>query len=141
MKRVPWWRSRLIPAPKMTIKSHFPWWVKIIFILVVLGLGAGIARWTYELGRSLPGKNTAASPEQVRTLKAQVGQLTSERDQLSSTANTAQSMLDMARAAQAQLATQLTALEAENVRLKEDLLFFESLLPADTEPVGWRSGA
>lgn len=135
MKYVPWWRSRLIPAPKMTIKSHFPWWVKIVFVLVVLGLGALIAFWAYELGRSLPGKNPAASPEQVRMLKEQVGQLTSERDQLSNTANTtntAQSMLDMARAAQAQLAAQLTALEAENVRLKEDLLFFESLLPANT---------
>lgn len=120
----------------MTVKSHFPWQAKVVFGLVILGLGAIVAFWTYDLGRNVSGQNPPGSKDQLLKLKEQVVSLTSERDQLSSTANTAQSMLDMSRSAQAQLAKQVTTLEAENVRLKEDLLFFESLLPADTSAGG-----
>ena len=40
------------------------------------------------------------------------------------------------RAAHKQLAAQVKALEAENARLKEDLAFFDSLLPAGTGSEG-----
>ena len=44
----------------------------------------------------------------------------------------AESTLNIERAAQKQLTQQAKTLEADNMRLKEDLAFFESLLPADT---------
>lgn len=131
IKRMSGLRSRLATAPKLTIKHHFPWQAKAVFGAVVLGMGALVASWAYDQGRSQVGAGDEPK-QQVQKLKEQVAQLSAERDQLSTTADTAQSKLDMLRATQQQLAAQVSTLEAENVRLKEDLLFFESLLPADT---------
>jgi hypothetical protein len=63
-------------------------------------------------------------------------QLRDERDAFSATVNAAESQINIERAAQKQLVTQVKALEAENIKLKEDLAFFESLLPTDTGPQG-----
>jgi hypothetical protein len=65
-------------------------------------------------------------------MQAQLQKMTAERDRFSTTVNSAESQLTIERAAKQQLATQMKALEAENTKLKEDLVFFESLLPTDT---------
>lgn len=88
--------------------------------------------WTYDLGRSFAGFIPGASREQLATFRDQIDQIKTERDQFSTTVNAAESRLNIERSAQKQLAVQVKALETENVRLKEDLAFFESLLPADT---------
>lgn len=63
-------------------------------------------------------------------------ELGAERDQLSTAVNASESQLNMERAAQKQLAAQVRVLEVENIRLKEDLAFFESLLPGNTGAPG-----
>lgn len=88
--------------------------------------------WTYDLGRSFTGFIPGASREQLSTFRDQFDKVKAERDQFSTTVNAAESQLNIERSAQKQLAAQVKALETENVRLKEDLAFFESLLPADT---------
>lgn len=100
--------------------------------LVVVALGAVLALWIFDLGRDLTGFNPQASKKQVQNLKEQLEKLTAERDRLATVANAAESKLNIESAAQKQLAQQAKTLEADNMRLKEDLAFFESLLPADT---------
>lgn len=131
------WRRRLsVAAPKMTIKTHMPWPLRVVFIASVLGLGAAVAMWTYDLGRSFTGFGAMPSRGQVASLKEQVDKLTTERDQYLSTVNAAESQLNIERSAQKQLASQVKLLEQENTKLKEDLAFFESLLPASTGTQG-----
>jgi hypothetical protein len=96
---------------------------------LLLGLVVVIAVWAYA-GR---GRQEDAKVL-LNQAREQLEKLSSERDQLSALANAAESRLAIERAAQAQLAQQLRALESENSRLKEDLAFFESLLPAATGP-------
>ncbi|MDB5761880.1 MAG: hypothetical protein JWQ21_875 [Herminiimonas sp.] len=115
----------------MTIRTDLPWPLKVAFIGIVLGLGGAVAMWTYDMGRSFTGFNPGAK-EQLATFKEQIDKLSAERDQFSSTVDSAESQLNIERSAQKQLAAQVKALEVENTRLKEDLAFFESLLPADT---------
>ncbi|MFL9927003.1 hypothetical protein PQR62_22215 [Herbaspirillum lusitanum] len=120
-----------IAAPKMTIKRHLPWPLLAVFWAVVLGLGGAIAAWTYELGKNnLPGLHGDAR-EQVETLSEQVKKLTQEKDQLMSSTNSSGSELSIAQSAQTQLAAQVKALASENAKLKEDLAFFDSLLPSN----------
>lgn len=88
--------------------------------------------WTYDLGRSFAGFGPVSSGEQLEQLQQKVAQLTIERDRFSTTVNAAESQLNIERSAQKQLASQVKILESENAKLKEDLAFFESLLPADT---------
>ncbi len=121
-----------VSAPKVSIKSHLPWPLRMMFIAAVLGLGGAIAMWTYDLGRSFTGFIPGASKEQLATFREQVDKIKAERDQFSTTVNAAESQLNIERSAQKQLAAQVKILETENIRLKEDLAFFESLLPADT---------
>ncbi len=92
--------------------------------------------WSYDTGRVMQRVHSDNIREQLANTKEQVEKLTAERDRLSTTVNAAESQLNMERAAQKQLAVQLRNLEADNIRLKEDLTFFESLLPNAIGPQG-----
>ncbi|MBI1890894.1 MAG: hypothetical protein HYS18_09625 [Burkholderiales bacterium] len=120
----------------MTIKTYLPWPLRIVLWVVVLGLGGAVAMWTYEMGRSFAGFPSGPTKEQVAEYRAQIEKLTAERDRFQTTANSAESQINIERSSQKQLATQMRNLELENTRLKEDLAFFESLLPASTGPYG-----
>ena len=121
-----------ISAPKMTIKRHLPWPLRAVFLAVVIGLGGAMAMWAYDLGRNnFSGLNPDGLRDQVVELTEQVKKLNAEREQYSTTANAAESQLNIERSAQAQLAGQIKTLETENAKLKEDLSFFESLLPTN----------
>ncbi len=95
-----------------------------------------MAMWVYDLGRSLTGFNPAVSREKLAIYRQQVEKLQTERDGLSTTVNASHSQRTMEEAAQNQLMKQLKVLETENLKLKEDLAFFESLLPSTTGPQG-----
>ncbi|NUU03426.1 DUF6776 family protein [Herbaspirillum robiniae] len=120
-----------ISAPKMTIKRHLPWPALALLWAVAIGLAIAVAVWTYELGRNnLPGLQGDAG-EQVETLSEQVKKLSAENERLQSASNASQNELKIAQTAQSQLAAQVKNLEAENNRQKEDLAFFDSLLPTN----------
>lgn len=118
-----------ISAPKMTIKSHFPWPIKALFAVAVIALGGASAMWMVDFGRQLTGHDPAINLQQVQALNTQVKDLTVERDRYSTIVNAAESQANIDKAMQAQLSTQITALETDNAKLKEDLAFFEGLLP------------
>lgn len=120
-----------ISAPKMTIKTHLPWPLRAMFFVLVIGLGGALAMWAYDLGRNFAGLNSNAGRDQVASLSDEVKKLSSERDKFSSTAMAAESQLNIERSAQTQLGNQIKTLEAENAKLKEDLSFFQSLLPTN----------
>ncbi len=112
---------------------------KTLLVLFFLGVLASFSYFTYELGGTISG--AAPAKEQLSQLKQQVEKLDSEREKLSSTANSADSELNIERSTQKQLASQVQALTAENNKLKEDLAFFENLIPASSGPEGVRIGA
>jgi hypothetical protein len=136
MKLKLWFRRLSISSPKMAIRTQLPWPMRLLFLALAIGVGGAVAMWTYDKGRGF----TAAPQDDVRAellkYKEQVETLSSERDQYSTTANSAESQLTIERSAQKQLAVQVKTLEMENVRLKEDLAFFDSLLPTATGPLG-----
>lgn len=131
-----WMRRMSISAPRMTIKTQMPWYWRLTLAIVVVVVGGAGALWTYDLGRSLAGINPGVTRKQVAELKDELEKLRAERDQYSTTVNSAESQLNIEKAAQKQLVTQVKTLESENTKLKEDLAFFESLLPADTRSLG-----
>lgn len=108
----------------------------MLFWTILVATGALIAVWTFDLRQGINGRNQENATEQLIIYKEALEKLGGERDKLSSSANAAESQLLIERSAQRQLATQVKTLEAENVRLKEDLAFFESLLPNATGSQG-----
>jgi len=131
------WRRRMsVAAPKVSIRRHLPWPLRLLLVTVVLGLAGAIALATYDLGRSLAGRSSGVSQVEVGSLRERLVQVTAERDRYAGGVDTAESQLQIERSAQQQLAAQVKNLVTENARLKEDLAFFESLLPASTGAAG-----
>lgn len=124
-------RRLSISAPRMTVTTAMPWPTPLVFAVVLLGLGALGGIWTYDYGRALAGMAPRPSDEQLQRAIRQVQDLQQQKEALLTQANTAESQLAMERAAKNQLALQFKIQEAENNRLKEDLAFFERMLPLE----------
>jgi hypothetical protein len=135
MKRKLWRRRLTMSSSQFMVQQKTPWPVQLAKVLLVAALGAG-AMWFYDFAHGLSNSDPHNAKEQLARFQGQVETLTSERDKFSSTVNAAESQLNIERSAQKQLAAQVKSLEAENTRLKEDLAFFESLLPSATGPQG-----
>lgn len=124
-----------VSSPRMTIKSQLPWPMRLVFI-AAMAVGGALALWHYDGGYGLPSSDPENLRERLVRYQDQIDKLTIERDQLSTATNSSESQINIERAAQKQLVAQVKTLEAENTRLKEDLAFFESLLPTATGPQG-----
>lgn len=135
--RLKLWRRRLsVAAPKVSIRHHFPWPLRLVMAAAILGLAGAVALATYDLGRHLAGRGNGVDPAELSHLREQLVQVSAERDKYSGSVDAAESQLQIERSAQKQLATQVKNLVTENARLKEDLAFFESLLPTSTGSQG-----
>ncbi len=123
-------RRRLtISAPTMVIRSHMPWPVRWVLAALTLGFCAAVGLWAFEFGKSIAGLDSDAKEELVQ-LKQEVAKLREERDKAQSISNTSESLLTAEKAAQDKLTGQVKLLENENRALRDDLGFFEKLMPA-----------
>ena len=123
-------RRRLtISSPRMAIRSALPWPVRWAMGAVMLGFSAAIALWTFELGVSIAGLDRDAKLELTK-LREEVAALRAERDKSQSVVNISGSLLTAEKAAQEKMISQIKQLEADNRLLRDDLGFFEKLLPA-----------
>ena len=122
-------RRRLtISAPRMAVRSAMPWPLRCIGVALVLGFCAAISLWAFEFGKSIAGLDHDAKEELVR-LRADVVRLRQEQDKAQSITNTSSSLLIAEKTAIERLAAQIRTLEAENRALRDDLGFFQRLLP------------
>jgi hypothetical protein len=123
-------RRRLtISAPRMKVRSAMPWPLRWASAAIVLGFCGAISLWAFELGKDLAGVDKE-DREELSRLREDVVKLRQERDRVQSILNTSGSAITLERAAQERMASQLRILDAENRALREDLGFFEKLMPA-----------
>jgi hypothetical protein len=123
-------RRRLtISAPRMAVRSAMPWPLRWAVVAIVLGFCGAIGLWAFEFGKQIAGVETGAKEELLR-LRAEVDRLRDDRDKAQSLLNTSGVLATAEKAAQDKLAAQIRALEAENRSLRDDLGFFEKLMPA-----------
>ena len=128
-------RRRLsVSAPRMIVRSHAPWPLRWALAALMLGFSAAIALWAFQLGKQLAGLDAGAPAPQAQAQappsEVDIEQLRAERDRAQGVANSAESLLKAERTTQERLSARIRALEAENLALKDDLGFFERLLPA-----------
>ena len=123
-------RRRLtISAPRMAVRSAMPWPFRWAVVAIVLGFCAAIGLWAFEFGKGIAGLDRDAK-EELTILRTEVVKLRDERDKAQSVLNTSGSLLTAERAAQEKLSSRIQLLESENRALRDDLGFFEKLLPA-----------
>ncbi len=129
-------RRRLsISASRMTVRSHLPWPLRWAAVAVALGFSGALALWAFEVGKGLTGvgMSTREANAAMQEARAQLEEVRRDHERAQSIANTADSLLKAERATQQRLAEQIKALELENLALKDDLGFFERLLPTAGE--------
>ncbi|HXZ54712.1 MAG TPA: DUF6776 family protein [Burkholderiales bacterium] len=120
-----------ISAPRMTVQTHVAWYWRWLGMLVFLSLALALAAWMYDTGRRFAGFDRGELQSQLARLRESMSRLEDEAARLRAIANASESRLKIEQTAQAQLAAQVKTLEDENNRLKEDLAFFENVVPAE----------
>lgn len=123
-------RRRLtISAPRMAVRSALPWPLRWAAAAIVLGFCAAIGLWAFEFGKEIAGVDDGSRHE-LHSLRDEVEELRAQRDKAQSTFNTSANLLTAEKSAQEKLAARVKSLEAENRSLRDDLAFFEHLIPA-----------
>ncbi len=124
-------RRRLtVSAPRMAVRSALPWPFRWAMLAVVFGFCAAIALWAFEFGKVIAGVHSDVQ-EEVVTLRADLEIIRRELDEARVVANTSQTLITAGQAAQEQLLAHNKQLEQEVLGLREDLGFFEKLIPMD----------
>lgn len=122
-----------IAAPRVAIRTHVPWYWRVLLTGVLLGLVMIIAWGTFDFGRRLAGFHQMESDKEQDRLSRQVEGLKAENEALRRTLAAAERQLQIEVATHESVAQQMETTTAENATLKEDLAFFQSLM-ANGEP-------
>ena len=128
-------RRLTVSAPRMAVRSALPWPLRWAVLAIVFGFCAAIGLWAFELGKGitgLDGSNQEALQQtraQVLALRIEVDALKTERDKAQLIANTADTLLTSQKVAQEGLVARNKQLEADQRVLRDDLGFFEKLIP------------
>lgn len=120
-----------ISAPRMTVQTHVAWYWRMLGLIAVLSCSLALAAWMYDAGRRFSGFDRGETELELSQLRERVGKLAAEAAVLRASVNSSESKLQIERTAQTQLGKQVKALEEENAQLKEDLAFFENLIPSE----------
>jgi hypothetical protein len=122
-------RRRLtISAPRMAIRSALPWPLRWLLGAVVLGFSGALGLWAFEFGKDLAGLDRHARQE-LSQLRGEVQRLREDLAGAQAVAHAADSLLTTEKVAQEQLVGQMRQLQADNEALRNDLGFFERLIP------------
>lgn len=118
-----------ISAPRMAVRAALPWylrWLGLIALALVILL---FARATYDFGKKFAGFDQGEADREVQRLREINAKLQQEVAQSRGVAQ-GERQLQIERAAYADLVKQMKALTEENATLKEDLAFFQTLMPS-----------
>jgi hypothetical protein len=120
----------------MSVRSALPWPLRWAVAAIVLGFCAAIGLWAFEFGRDIAGLEKGTKDElahlqaDLAAARSELAHLKEERDQAQSIANTAGTLIATEKASHERVLAQLKQLESDNRTLRDDLGFFEKLIPA-----------
>jgi hypothetical protein len=129
-------RRLTISAPRMSVRSAMPWPLRWAMAAMVLGLCAAIGLWAFEFGRDIAGLDHGTKQELIRlraemsTMQAALELSHEARDKAQSIVNTSGTLVTASKASEDKLMEQVRQLQTENQGLRNDLGFFEKLIPA-----------
>lgn len=127
-------RQRLSPTARtLTIRPQLAWYWRAIGAALLLSVSVAAGLWMYELGREFAGHDTTDARAERAKLRERIAELEAELPRLRAIADTSDSRVQVERTALGQLGQQVKTLEQENARLKEELAFFENVLPGGRE--------
>ncbi len=121
-----------IAAPKVSVRTHVPWYLRWLGLAVMLAFSGALAVWMYDAGRRFAGFDRSEVEQELTTARSELAKLRDELERLRAVSNSADSKVSIERTAQQKLAQQIKGLEQENARVREELAIFESMLSSET---------
>jgi hypothetical protein len=121
-----------IAAPKMSVRTHVPWYLRWLGLALMLVFSAALAAWMWDAGRRFAGFDRGELEQDLAAARDEGAKLREELERLRALANAADSKVVIERTAQQKLAQQIRGLEQENARVREELALFESMLSSET---------
>jgi hypothetical protein len=117
MRRVSRWIQKYFgpAAPHVAVRAEMPWYWRMALAAILVAIGYAAASLRYIGGNA-------------GNLREKVMQLEQENQSLHTQAIHVERQQQVTNVAQTDLAKDLTALQEENVRLKEDVTFYKSIL-------------
>ncbi len=119
-----------IDAPRMSVRAAVPWYWRVLIGIVLAVLIIVLARYTYNFGRRFAGFDHTEAEAEVTRLTDQLERQRAELETLRGKVAGSDRQLQMERATFDDVKKQVKALTGENATLKEDLAFFQTLMPS-----------
>ena len=119
-----------ISAPRIAVRAAIPWywrWLGLVALALVILV---LARATYDFGKQFAGFDQSEADREVQQLSASNSKLQQEIGEIRGQLAQGERQLQMERATYADLVKQMKALTGDNAGLKEDLAFFQTLMPS-----------
>jgi hypothetical protein len=114
----------------MAVRAAIPWywrWLGVIALALVILM---LSRGAYDFGKKFAGFDQSEADREVQRLGESNAKLQQELAQARGQLAQGERQLQMERATYADLVKQMKALTGENATLKEDLAFFQTLMPS-----------
>lgn len=120
-------RKSGISAPRVAVRPEVPGHVRWLGIGIVAVLAVGLSWGMYDAGRKFAGFDKNETNYELERLSQTTTRLQKENDELRTKLASLDRQSQMDVVAREDIAKQVKALEGENIRLKEDLAFFQNL--------------
>jgi hypothetical protein len=112
------------------VHTAIPWYWRGLGLIALAVVVMMFSRSAYEFGKKFAGFDQNEADREVQRLTEANAKLELEVGQLGGNLAQAERQLQMERATYADLVKQVKALTGENAVLKEDLAFFQTLMPS-----------
>lgn len=119
-----------ISAPRVAVRAAIPWywrWLGLIALALIILL---LSRTAYDFGKKYAGFDQSEADREVQRLGASNARLQHELALVRGQIAQGEPQQQMEHATYADLVKQIKALSEENATLKEDLAFFQTLMPS-----------
>ena len=125
-----WFRNRSgASAPRVAVTAHVPWYMRWVVMLCVGAAIIGASWATYHFGSEFAGFRKSEIEGEMKRLNELTAKQEADLAEARKTLAISDSQRKIESATYGDLAKQVKSLSAENAALKDDLAFFQSLLP------------
>lgn len=114
-------------APRLSVRPHIPWYVRWALILPFIFVVGGLIEWAYDSGLELAGFHRGLAEKELDGLRERVAFLEENNQELLTKTERYNQQSQINQATMQETAKQIQMLNDENLRLQEDLAFFQNL--------------
>lgn len=123
-----------INAPRLLVRTHIPWPLRMIAVGVLVAAGLMLGQWVFETGLRLAGFEKTQAELQLTDLSSRVKILEQENAELRAEKMRITQLIEIEQSTYKDLAKSLQSVQEESATLREDNAFFRNLLSPDQGP-------